>query len=113
VAGTDEFEVTVDALAGGGSLVGISGELDMATSAELESALERANAQERVVVDLTACDFLDSSAIRVLLRGAVRAESAGGSFSLVAPDPQLRRVLEIAGLEAKLPIHPTVEAAGA
>jgi anti-anti-sigma factor len=113
VAGADEFEITVDTLAGGGSLVGVTGELDMATSAELESALQRTDPQQRVVVDLTACDFLDSSAIRVLLGGAVRAESAGGSLSLVAPDPQLRRVLEIAGLEAKLPIHPTVEAAGA
>ena len=113
MAGTDEFEVSVDALARGGSLVGVNGELDMATSAELESALERTNPRERVVVDLTACHFLDSSAIRVLVRGAVRAESAGGRFSLVAPDPRLRRVLEIAGLEAKLPIHPTVEAAGA
>lgn len=113
MAGTDDFEVTVDALTGGGSLVGVNGELDMATCAELESALDRTDPAQRVVVDLTACDFLDSSAIRVLLAGALRAESAGGSLSLVAPDPQVRRVLEIAGLEAKLPIHPTVEAAGA
>jgi anti-anti-sigma factor len=91
--------------------VGVTGDLDMATSAQLHSALEETDPAGHVVIDLTACDFLDSSAIRVLLEGAMRAESAGGSISLVTPDPQIRRVLEIAGLEAKLPIHPTLEAA--
>ncbi len=83
----------------------------MATSSELEAALERTTAGRKVVIDLTECEFLDSSAVRVLIMGAARAESAEGVLCLVAPDPRIGRVLEIAGLNARLAIHPTLEAA--
>lgn len=106
-----EFEVTVRKLDEASTLVRVSGEVDMATSSELESALEKTEPGERVVVDLTACTFLDSSAIRALLTGAARLEAGGGSVALVAPDPRIRRVLEIAGLDERLPIHPTLDAA--
>lgn len=105
-----EFEVRVETLRGGGSVVRVTGELDMATSSELESELERANAGERVVVDLTECTFLDSTALRVLLAGASRSEAGGGALELVAPDERVRRVLEIAGVETKIPIHATLDA---
>lgn len=107
-----DFEVTVGPFDSGGSLVRVRGEVDMATSSELDAALENMAAGEKVVLDLTECAFLDSSALRVLVTGATRAETSGGSLSLVAPDPRIRRVLEIAGLEERLTIHPTLEAAG-
>jgi len=106
----DEFEVRVETLRGGGMVVRVSGELDMATSSELESQLETTNAGERVVIDLTECTFLDSTGIRVLLTGASRSESAGGTLELIAPDERVRRVLEIAGVETKIPVHATPDA---
>lgn len=85
----------------------VAGEVDMATSPDLESALERTRPDGKVVIDLTKCDFLDSAAIRVILTGIARCESAGGSMSLVASDPRVLRVLEIAGLDGRIPIHAT------
>lgn len=105
------FAVAVEEDDRGNTLVNVTGEVDMATSPELEAALERTRADANVVVDLTRCDFLDSAAIRVLLAGIARSRSAGGSMSLVAPDARIRRVLEIAGVDATIPIHETREAA--
>lgn len=111
MASVGDFTVEVEDDGQGGNFVRVRGELDMATSSELESALERTRAEGKVVIDLTECEFLDSSAIRVLLTWAARSESARGSLSLVAPDPRIRRALEIASVDTKIPIHATREAA--
>jgi anti-anti-sigma factor len=111
VASARDFAVEVEDDGHGSTLVKVSGELDLATSSQLDAALESTSADGKVVIDLTECEFLDSSAIRSLLAGAARSESAGGSLSLVAPDQRIRRVLEIANVEAKVPIHATRDAA--
>jgi anti-sigma B factor antagonist len=111
MANMRDFAVDVDTDVAGAALVEVSGELDLATSGELEAALERVSAGGRIVIDLTNCDFLDSSGLRVLLAGAERAEGEGGEVSVVAPDPGIRRVLELTGAGAKLAVHETREAA--
>ena len=108
-----ELEVNVGPFGERGAVVRVRGELDVATSPELEAVLDREATGQHVVLDLSACAFLDSSAIRVVLAGAERARGAGGTFSIVAADSGVRRVLEIAGIEEKLPIHPTLEAVAA
>ena len=61
--------------------------------------------------DLTECTFLDSSAIRELLAGVRDIESGGGRAAVVAQPTGVRRTLEIAGVDERLAIHPTLEAA--
>lgn len=107
-----ELEIIVESIAQGRVLVRVRGELDMASVSGLESALERGAAAEDIAVDLTECTFLDSSALRVILAGAARAESTGGSLSLVAPEHGVRRTLEIAGVDTRLTIHPALEKLG-
>ena len=97
---------------GSATVVRVDGDLDMATSPELVEALEGADPGKRTVIDLSGCTFLDSSAVRVLIATARAAESAGGDVSLVTKDAGLLRVLEIASLDAMLPVHETVESAG-
>jgi anti-anti-sigma factor len=111
VARAGEAEVTVEALPNGGVVVQVEGDLDMATSSRLTEALERADAGDRIIVDLSECTFLDSSAVRVLVAGARTAQTAGGDMALVARDPGIRRVLEIAAIDELLPVHETREAA--
>lgn len=106
-----EPDITVEALAQGGSVVRVDGELDLATKQHLEAAVDGADPSERLVIDLTACTFLDSSAVRVLISTARAAQAAGGDLSLVASDPGLLRVLEIAAVDTVLPVHPTLDAA--
>jgi anti-sigma B factor antagonist len=42
--------------------------------------------------------FLDSTGLSVLIAGLKRCQSSGGELRLVAPRPNVRRVLEITGL---------------
>jgi len=105
------FEVTMVPHDAGRSIVRVRGELDLATCSQLEAALAAAPPGESIVLDLTECGFLDSAAIRVVLTSAERVGASGGSVSLVATDPGVLRVLEIASVATRVPLHPSVEAA--
>lgn len=83
----------------------------MATSPDFEKALESADARSRIVVDLSGCTFIDSSAVRVLIAATRATETADGKISLVANDPGILRVLEIAAVDTMLPVHPSLESA--
>ena len=106
-----EFEVSRRELPGKGTVLQVEGELDMATAPALEEALADAGFAERLVIDLTACTFLDSSAVRVLVSSARDSEAARGSLALVVTDPGILRVLEISGVDTMLPVHETLAAA--
>jgi anti-sigma B factor antagonist len=113
VTEAEPFDISTVAPDTGVSVVRVRGELDQATSPALEEALTQAPAGENVVLDLTDCSFIDSSAIRVVLAGAKHVESGGGAMSLVVPAAGVLRALEIANVSARVPIHPSVEAATA
>lgn len=83
----------------------------MASSPNFEDVVGEADLSGNLVIDLIECTFLDSSAVRVLMSTARAAEAAGGHVSIVATDPGILRVLEIAAVDTMLPVHPTVESA--
>jgi anti-anti-sigma factor len=111
VARAGELEVTSHALPQGGTVVRVDGELDMATTPEFEEVVEDVDAGSRVVIDLSKCTFLDSSAVRILVTVAREAEETGGTVAIVAHDPGILRVLEIAAVDRMLPVHATLESA--
>ena len=113
VTEAEPFDISTVTPDTGVSLVRVRGELDQATSPALEEALTQAPPGDNVVLDLTDCSFIDSSAIRVVLSGAQHVESSGGAMSLVVPAAGVLRALEIANVEARVPIHPSVDAATA
>lgn len=111
VARVGDFDVTPAKLPGGETVLNVVGDLDMATAPELEEMLTNGGFGHRVVIDLTGCTFLDSSAVRVLVAAARDSEAAGGTLALVASDPGLLRVLEISGVKTILPVYPKLDAA--
>jgi anti-sigma B factor antagonist len=111
VARAGELEVTLETRAEGASVVHVNGELDMATTPELEEVVDGVDLGGKVVIDLTGCGFLDSSAVRVLVSTARASEEANGSLSIVASDPGILRVLEIAAVDTMLPVHETLDSA--
>jgi anti-sigma B factor antagonist len=105
------FELTLEELPEGGAVLRVKGELDLASTPDFEELLEGVDLGERLVVDLSECSFLDSSALRALISTITRARERGGTVSLVASEPGVARVLEIASVDSMAVVHPTLDAA--
>jgi anti-sigma B factor antagonist len=94
----------------------VHGEHDIASAPDLRGAIEQALARsQHVVVDLTPATFIDSTVLGVLLGARGRAEEEELGYAVVleagAGDPAVRRVLEVTGLDALLPVHADRDAA--
>jgi anti-anti-sigma factor len=73
------------------------GELDLATTRQLQEALEQLPAEGEVVLDLSELTFIDSTGLHAIVEHA-RADD--GPIVLANPSETVRRVLHIAGLDA-------------
>jgi anti-anti-sigma factor len=76
----------------------VAGELDLSSVGELASALDPVDGS--LVIDLGGVSFMDSSGIRTLVVARKRLLNHGGSLLLRAPQPHVRLLLEITGLDA-------------
>ena len=87
----------------------VRGEIDMASADELSAALDDVAAEERVVVDLSGVDFMDSSGLAVLLRQSMRRRNAGGALQIRRPSAPVSRLLAFCCLEHLLEPEPAAE----
>ena len=90
-------------------VVRLGGELDLYNAAQVRSALDDACADdpERIVVDLGEVEFIDSTALGVLIETRTRLKNRDG-FLLAAPGLETRRALQISGLDKLFTVHDTV-----
>jgi anti-sigma B factor antagonist len=97
----------------GATWVQVGGEVEMSNAPQLREALLCACLGERprVVVELAAVPFIDSTGIGTLIVGLKRAREKGGAFALLCPQPRVRRVFEISGLLPALAVFDTRAAA--
>ena len=58
-----------------------------------------------LVVDLSAADFIDSTAIGVLVGALKRLQDCRGSLAVVCTNDNIRNVFEIVGLDDMIPMH--------
>ncbi|MEY2476208.1 MAG: hypothetical protein QOG87_1523 [Actinomycetota bacterium] len=88
--------------AGGVVTVRVVGELDSYTSPDVRDCLRSLVAEglERVVVDLAEVDFIDSTAIGILVSGLKLVRAAGGELVLKDPQPPVVRAMKLTGLDA-------------
>lgn len=103
------FEIEAERL-NGACVVHVRGELDLGTHEELGERLVAEADGGPLIVDLSECAFIDSSGIRALLLGR-RANSDGAGLTIAGPTPQVKRILEMTGLNGAIPVHESVEAA--
>jgi anti-anti-sigma factor len=105
------FEVKVGESEHGVQTISVRGELDLSTAPELEGPLDQALETDEgsVLIDLTQCEFIDSTGIALIVRAWQRLQNGdhGRSLVLCSQNDQVRRVLEITGLELSIPVHPT------
>jgi anti-sigma B factor antagonist len=90
-------------------VVRLGGELDLYNAAQVRSALGDAcaRAPERIVVDLGEVEFIDSTALGILIETRTKLDNRGG-FMLAAPGLETRRALQISGLDKLFTVHDTV-----
>jgi anti-sigma B factor antagonist len=90
-------------------VVSLAGELDLYNAEEVRRALldTLAGEPELLVVDLAEVTFIDSTALGVLIEARSRMADRGG-FRLAAPGLEVRRALEVSGLDRHFRVHDTV-----
>jgi anti-sigma B factor antagonist len=104
--------LSVESQDGGACVVRLAGELDLYNANDVREALLNACADhpERLVVDLGKVDFVDSTALGVLIEARTRLANKH-AFLLAAPRLETRRALEISGLDRHFSVHESVPAA--
>jgi len=112
--GPAPFQASATELDGGIRLLEVNGELDLSTAAQLEGPLGEATASENaaVLIDLTDCTFIDSTGIALVVRAWQRVDAGAGNggeggLVLCCQNEQVRRVLEVTGLEHSLRVFAT------
>ncbi|HXG76168.1 MAG TPA: STAS domain-containing protein [Gaiellaceae bacterium] len=95
----------------GAAVVHLHGEVDAFVAPELSAAFAELAGQGRVVADLTAVGFLDSTALGLLVRGVRELTEAGGEVRVVLPRGTARRIFEITALDRVLPVAESRSAA--
>lgn len=94
------------------ALIRLAGELDASNVSRLyEELAELAHEGRRhTVLDLTELTFVDSTGLSAIIAAHKRAEKAGAELILFSPQPQVRNLFTIAGIDRYLHIRPSNEA---
>jgi anti-sigma B factor antagonist len=94
------------------TVVRLAGELDLHNANVVRAALVDAlgGKPQRLVVDLGAVRFVDSTTLGVLIEARTKLENRR-AFLLAAPGLETRRALEVSGLDRHFAVHGTVDEA--
>lgn len=104
-------QVRADAL---GLVVALSGEMDFSVSAPFEETVQRLIAERRpglIQVDLARLEFLDSTAVSVIVRLWRLARREHCSLRVINPTGMVRQVLDVTGALAIVGVQPAPETA--
>jgi len=93
-------------------VVKLAGELDLYNAPQVRDALAAAcsDVPGRVVVDLSEVEFIDSTALGVLIEARTKLDNQR-AFLLAAPGLETKRALEISGLDRHFNVHDSVSEA--
>ena len=106
IAGCGHLAGTVTRFTGTVAVVAIFGRIDSSTSPALAKALTSAIAAEvpRLVLDLTATQYLSSAGLSVLLQVEKRIGQMNGRFVLHGLSARVRDVLDVSGFLTELTV---------
>ena len=88
-----------------GTVLRLSGELDLATIADAEDALARTESEGRggITLDLRYLAFIDSTGLRFILSTHARAVEQDRPFAIVRGPDVVHRVFVLTRLDERLP----------
>ena len=96
-------------LVGDACVVRLGGELDLYNADQVRAGLSKAcdDSPSRVVVDLTEVEFIDSTALGILIEARTMLANRR-AFLLASPGLETRRALQISGLDRHFSVHDSV-----
>jgi anti-sigma B factor antagonist len=96
----------------GAAVVRLTGELDLYNAQAVRDELfaVAALAPDRLVVDLSAVTFIDSTGLGVLIEARTQLANRQ-AFLLAAPGLETRRALELSGLDRHFAVHESLDEA--
>ena len=82
----------------GATIVALDGEFDLATAPEVRDAVLGAVTSngDRVAVDMTACTFIDSTGLRILVEAGRKMQERGHKLALIGLHDQPLKIFELA-----------------
>ena len=86
----------------GSAVAVISGEIDHHNAKELRTQLDRfiiASRPVQLTIDLKDITFMDSSGIGLIMGRSKLIRTCGGRLTVHSPQPYIRRVLKLSGIE--------------
>ncbi len=88
--------------------VSVSGELDQSTAPELRTVLADALGKNGgVLVDLSDCGFIDSTGLSLLVETKRRLSEDERRFGVCCADADVRRLLELTGIDQAIGLFDT------
>jgi anti-sigma B factor antagonist len=84
----------------GMAIIALIGEVDVYTSPRVKQEIVNLlnGDTTRIIVDLTAVEYLDSTGLGVLIGGLKRARERDGDLKLICDNVRILRIFEITGL---------------
>ncbi|MFF4016620.1 STAS domain-containing protein [Streptomyces sp. NPDC001843] len=94
-------------------VVTLRGEIDHDVKDVLSEALlgEDSTVLPRIVVDLSGVTFMDSSGINIFVAAYQQVSGGQGWLRIAGAQDAVLRVLQLVGVDAVIPCHPTIEQA--
>jgi anti-anti-sigma factor len=107
------MELTYRELENQTRLLELAGKLDVVGVGQVETrfAGHCSGDNLRVLVDMSVVEFMASIGIRLLVLNAKSVANRGGKIALVVPPGRVRDTLELAALDAILPVYDDLDAA--
>jgi anti-sigma B factor antagonist len=85
-------------------VVSAGGELDAFVGPDMTAAFDEAITAPRIVADLSAVSFMDSTILGLLVRAVREVDARGGQIRVVLPRGTARRIFELTTLDRVLPV---------
>lgn len=94
-------------------LLAVSGRMDAITAGEFEAQCDAclAAGDKRLVVDLSALEYISSAGLRSILASAKKLKAQGGELAFCALAGIVAEVFAVSGFAKLLPVFPTREEA--
>jgi anti-anti-sigma factor len=94
------------------TLVSVEGELDLSTAEGLAEPIRLAvNADCPLILDLSACTFVDSTGLRFELHAHTALAESGRAMAVVTDKPHVRELFSLTAIDLSVPVVATLDEA--